>query len=324
MKVLVTGSTGFIGSKLVKRLLQEGWQVRCLVRKKQTHIRKLEYIFGDLSDPTSLAKACKGVDIVFNLAAVLPHHNLPASEYFKTNYEGVKNILQASVKSKVKRVVHVSTVGIFGSTDNSIVDEKSKHRTNDPYSESKEAAEKLIAEYIKAKKIAIVIIRPTLAYGPGDIRPGFSDLFKFIWKRIFILVGSGENYFHTIYIDNLIDALLLAATKKEAIGEDFIIGDDPCPKMKEVVFAISKAERRLIYPFFIPVVIARVIGIFFDISSKLGIPKILNSRRVKFITENRRFSINKAKNILGFKPMVGLEEGTKITFNWYKENGYIN
>lgn len=327
MNILVTGSTGFIGANLTKKLVQKGYKTRVLVREnsKLDKISGLpvEIIYGDLTDLGSLMKALKDIDIVFNLAAGLPHHKLSEHEYKLVNVDGVKNLIEASIKNKIKRLIHISTVGIYGPTDIIGFNEKSKLNLTDPYTKTKAQGDNLIFDAVKKNKFPAIIIRPTIAYGPGDTRPGFSNLFPLINKGIFIPIGNCNNYFHTIYIENLINALLITINKKNIIGGDFIIGDDPCPKMIDVLKAIVKAEQVSLPNYFIPIPIAMFLAKIFEIGAKFGFFTPLNIQRVNFITQNRRYNIDKAKKMLGYIPQVGLDEGMRETFLWYKEHGYI-
>ena len=325
MRVLVTGATGFIGSNLVNRLIDQGYEVSVLVRSKRNKIlsHKVTQIRGDLTISSSLKKIAKNKDIIFHLAAGLPHHHLSDEQYWAVNVKGLVNLLENCVGENIKRFVHISTVGIYGPTSQKGVNESSKLKLTDTYSITKFKAEETARRFLKEKGLPITIIRPTIGYGPGDTRPGFISLFKLIKKKLFIPIGSGKNFFHTIYVDNLVDALILAATKKEAIGEDFIIGDEPCPTMGQIIREIALVQNTSIPPFYIPDNVARFLGKFFDLSGALGLPAPLNSRRVKFMIENKRFSIDKAKKILGYKPKVSLKEGIGRTYRWYRDNGYI-
>lgn len=326
-KALVTGATGFIGSNLVKRLLRDGWKVKALVRAKSSYatIRKLgvDIFIGDITNSESIHEAVRKVDMLFNCAAALPYHRLPDKDYWEVNVKGVGNVLKACYKSGVKRVVHISTVGIYGKTGKTALNEEALPKPNEIYSKTKFEGEKLIFREIKRGHLYVTIIRPTIGYGPGDTRPGFLDLFKLIKMGIFVPIGKGENFFHTIYVDNLIDALLLAATKKEAIGEDFVIGDDPCPKMKDVISAIAKATKSSPLPVNLPASAALLAAKLFDPLKRMGFSTPLTTQRVKFITEDKIFSIEKAKKLLGYKPRVGLTEGLRRTYRWYLENKYL-
>lgn len=328
MKVLVTGGTGFIGSNLTRRLVDLGHEVNVLVRPG-SNLGKIEGLdvektTGDLGDYQSLVKAVNGRDVVFNLAAGLPYHKLSAQEYELTNVIGVKNMVNACLEKKVSRLVHVSTVGVYGPTKARGANEKTPLNLTDAYCRTKAAGDKYIFGAIKTQKLRAVIVRPTIAYGPGDTRPGFLNLFALIKKRMFVPVGDGENYFHTIYIENLIDGLLLAAQQKNILGEDFIIGDNPCPKMKEVIQTIARVEEAPMPIFNIPTSIAFLAGQVGDIAGLANLPFPLNTQRVNFITQNRRYIIKKASKKLGYKPKIGLEEGIKRTYLWYQKHGFVN
>ncbi len=323
MKVFVTGATGFIGSNLVKKLIAEDYEVSALVRLVQRRKlpSKVKLIKGDLIIPSSLKNI--SADIIFHLAAGLPYHHLSDVEYKSINVKGVENLLKNCNTKKIKRFILVSTVGIYDLTSRKIINESSKIKLTSAYETTKYNAERKVKTFCKEKGIPFSIIRPTICYGPGDTRPGFLNLFRLIKKKIFIPIGNGRNFFHTIYIDNLVDALILAATKKEAIDEDFIIGDEPCPTMDQILNKITFVQKSFLIPVYIPKEIAVFIGEVFNILGKLGLPAPLNSQRVKFMTEDKQFSIDKAKKVLGYNPKINLTVGIDRTYKWYKNNGYL-
>lgn len=327
MKAFVTGATGFIGQNLVAKLISDKWQVTVLStdHKEAQKIfkgKKLKIIHGDLTKPLTFKNKINA-DVIFNLAGALPHHHAKDEVYEKVNIDGVKNLLLAVKDKHISRFVHVSTVGIYG-TQNKIIQENSKLKLETIYAKSKYEGEKIVKEFYSKHKVPVVIIKPTIAYGPRDIRPGFKDLFKLINKKQFLLVGNGENHFHTIYVENLIDALLKAAIAKKAIGEDFIIGDDPCPKMKDIVSTISKVEEKHLSQFYLPLSLAKIIGFVGDLLKLLGLPAPLFTTRVKFITDERKYSTVKAEKVLKWKPKVNLEKGITKTYQWYLENKIIS
>lgn len=325
MKAFITGAGGFIGSNLVDRLTQNNWELKILLKDKSEKVsnKNVQIIYGNITDKNVIEEGVSGADIIFNLAALLPHHKARLEDYTAVNMIGVKNVLDACNRYKIKRLVHISTVGIYGSSGSRIISERSPRKLSDDYSITKAKGEDLVFKYIKDFKLKATIIKPTIAYGPFDKRPGFSTLFKLIHKKAFIPVGNGKNYLHTIYVGNLVDALILAATSQNSIGEDFIIGDDPCPTIGEIVNEIYTVQNLKPPKFYLPKELAIVTSKIFDITEKVGLPSPLSSRRLNFITENRRYNINKAKNILKFKPKISLEEGIRITYRWYSQNGYL-
>lgn len=327
MRILVTGATGFIGSNLVGRLKMLGHDVTGLVRSKGRQKRLsalgVKIKIGDVSDLKTVKEALKKVDVIYNLAAGLPHHKLSDQDYFSVNTRGVKNILEASTSHNLEQIVHVSTVGIYGETARRIVTEGSPRHLIDGYSKSKAAAEDLIFNYIKQNRVPVTIIRPTIAYGPGDLRPGFLDLFRLVSKNLFLPIGNGKNYFHTIYVENLVDGLVSVLLNKRSFGEDFIVGDEVCARMKDVYEQVAKIVNKKMWPISLPIGLGLLVGKFFEETQKYGIKGPLNTRRVKFMTENRRYSIEKAKKLLKYRPKVTLSEGLALTYDWYVSNGYL-
>ena len=324
-KILVTGATGFIGSNLVKVLRDKKYKVIAAIRsekKKQLLPKNVGYIALDLMDKDGLSKAVSVVDTVFNVAATLPYHQLRDQDYINSNVLGVSNIIDACLNYNAK-LVHISTVGVFGDTSVAGYDETAPIKTTDIYSRTKREGDLLIYKAIRDKKLKATIIRPTIGYGPGDIRPGFINLFRLIKRGLFIPVGKGENFFHTIYIENLIAALILAGSKKEALGEDFIIGDDPCPRMSELINIIAAEEGVKLPSFYIPGNLAYTIGLVGNLAKKVGFSLPLTTQRVKFITQNKRFKIERAKKVLGYSPQFDLRAGVAKTYAWYTKNKYI-
>lgn len=327
MRAFVTGGSGFIGRNLVKRLISQKWSVICLTRKNQdlgVGGNKIKIIQGDLRNLGSFNQEIKQADVIFHLAAALPHHGLSEKEYWDINVGGLRNLLNASKNLMIKRLVHVSTVGIYGSTGKNGVNENSPLHPTDAYSRSKAEAETVLREFASKYSLPFTIIRPTIGFGPGDLRPGFSNLFRLIQKHRFIPVGKGDNYFHTIYVENLIDALFLATLEDKAKGEDFIIGDDPCLTMGEIIKTIAKTEKVNLPNYYLPIPIAFLLARFFDLGRIIGLPAPLTTQRVKFITENRRYDITKAKKILGYKADIKFPEAVRKTYLWYRLNGYLN
>lgn len=324
IKVLITGGSGFIGSALIKRFLGKQYNLTILLRKKDAFKNEnVNIIRGDLKNKDDVLLAVKGQDLIYNAGAVLPHHNLPKKEYWLTNFGGVRNITEASLKFNVKRLIHVSTVGVYGSTELGIANESSLANPQDVYAKSKFEAEKHIFS-LRKKGLKFVIIKPTIGYGPGDMRPGFIDLLRLVKVKLFApMVGDGENFFHTVYVDNLIDALVLCAIKKEALYEDFIIGDDPCFKMKDIMKAMYKVRGKDMPFLNMPKSLAYLLGFGGDFAEKLGLKSSLTTQRVKFLTQNKRFSINKAKKMLGYKPRVNFQMGIVNTYKWYQEKNLI-
>lgn len=309
MKVFLTGATGFIGQALLARLVDAGDEVYCLVRaKSQAKLviwgNRVKLIVGDITDPEFYLTCPTKIDCLFHVAALIPHGKYSEVDYFRVNTLGTRNVINYFLKSKAKRLIYVSSVAVYNPAD--------------AYSKSKLKAEKLIKQLDHRKK-EFVIIRPTIAYGPGDTRPATLSLFRYIKRGLFFPVGRGENYLHTIYVDNLIEALVLTMTSRQAKNQDFDIGDKPCPKAKEVVGRIYRVLGRKIPKFYLPVFLAKHLAVLGDM-----IPTFpLTSQRLEFFTSDKIYNISKAEKLLGYQPKVTLATGLERTRRWYESQELI-
>lgn len=299
MKILVTGATGFIGGAVVNRLVSESLDVRVLLRnsKDKCKLNGTKSVIGDLRNYASIKKALRGIDVVVNCAGALPFHKLKDDEYWDINAKGTKNIVDSCLENKVKKLIHISTIGIF-------------NKRKDAYTLSKLEAEKIITNSRLNKKT--VIFRPTICYGPGDLRPVFLRLFKMIKIRLNISIGAGRNYFHTIFIDNLVDIITKSIFLDNVLGNDFNVGDLKCPKMKDITNSIIKSYGKRCVTIVVPLKIALVL------SKILG-----NERTVRFVSEDLKYNMDKLKKYFKIKSDMGIEEGIKKTFDWYVSNKLI-
>lgn len=320
MNVLVTGANGFIGRNLVERFTKKDCKIRILVRKRNSFFNgQVEQIVGDIRDFGLVKEVVKGVDVIYNLAALLPHDNANGKDYFDVNVGGLENLLKACLDQKIKIFIHVSTVGIFGSHPLINSNEDSMRVLDSDYARSKAEAERKASFYFKEYSLPVTVVRPTIGYGMHDTRPGFLNLFKLIKKGSFLPIGDGNNYFHTIYVENLVNALMLVMQKKEAIGEDFIIGDMKVVKMKEILREIYVLLKKTYPPIYIPKPVAACLGMGGDILKNFGLKFPLNSQRVTFMTTDRKYDVSKACKLLGIKSDIEIKEGLKRTYAWYKE-----
>ena len=318
MVELVTGATGFIGSHLIGTLLKKNRKVRALVRKDLTlKHRNLEIFRGDLLDFDSLKKATKGITIVYNTAGMLGG-DVSFSELFSANVTTTENLIKASISNGVKRFIHLSSVAAMGKAREK-ANEKEECMPITDYDKVKDEAEAVLQKY--TNQIEIIILRPTMVYGPGEIR-NKSKLFQLIQKGYFRIIGNGENQMSLLYIDNLIDAILLSALKGKC-GETYIISDEKPYTMNEFTYAIAK-ELKIKNPNHIPIPLAKSAALFFTFASIVNIKPLLTFDRIDNLTSDHSFDISKAKKELGYRPKIGLAEGIKRTVKWYKKKGILS
>ncbi|HSP88783.1 MAG TPA: NAD(P)-dependent oxidoreductase, partial [Ignavibacteriaceae bacterium] len=238
MKVLVTGGTGFTGKALVRRLLDAGHKVIALDYKEGLKTQELrewgaDVRIGSVVDKDIVEKCMEGVDIVHHLAAAFREMNVPNTFYDEVNVGGTKNVLESAFKHKVKKFIYCSTCGVHGNIDNPPGGEDSPIQPADYYQRTKYEAEPIVNEYNK-KGMKTVILRPAAIYGPGDPERFFM-IFKRVAKGYFPMIGNGKTYYHPLYIDNLVDAFMLAMEGDKGVGEAYLIADEEYLEIRDIV-----------------------------------------------------------------------------------------
>jgi len=325
-KVLVTGATGFTGGHLVDELVKRGYKVKALSLPHQdtSNLEKLgvEVVFGDLTKKDTLSPAVKDVDIVFHVAAIYREQNVPHQLFFDVNVGGTKNLLEASRDAGVKRFVHCSTVGVQGEIKNPPAAETAPYNPGDYYQESKVQGEKLALQYFKENDIEGVVFRPVGIYGPGDTR--FLKIFKFVKNGKFRMIGRGNVLYHLTYVRDLVNGIILCGEKPEAVGEVFTLGGNEYVTLNKLIQILAEVlegpvpkKRVPLFPVWMAAVMCEIVCYPFRIHPPLY------RRRLDFFTKDRAFDISKAKRLLGYQPKVSLQEGLKITAEWYKQENYL-
>ncbi|MCJ7616103.1 MAG: NAD(P)-dependent oxidoreductase, partial [Desulfobacterales bacterium] len=216
MKALVTGGTGFTGKHLVARLINEGNEVRVLARKKDPELEKMgvEFILGDITDKEVVYKSVERVDKVYHLAAVFREGGgISDNVFWEVNVNATKNLLEASLKNGIERFIHCSTCGVLGHISRPPADEIHPYNPGDEYQRTKYEAEKIALDYFHNRGLPGVVVRPTAIYGPGDMR--ILRLFKAIYEGKFIMIGSGEVFYHLVYMDDLVEGIMLCGKEKK-------------------------------------------------------------------------------------------------------------
>lgn len=323
--VLVTGASGFTGTALCRRLTAEGQQVVAFVRQtSNTQVLQemgVECRVVDIKDRHDVQRHFDGIEHVFHIAAAYRAEHADVDEFRLVNVEATRNLLEAAKTTGVKRFVHCSTVGVQGEIEKPPASETYRTKPNDHYQESKLDGEKLALQYFR-NGLPGAVVRPVGIYGPGDTR--FLKLFKAINKKRFVMIGSGNTLYHMTYIDDLIDGFLLVGTREDAMAQVFTIAGERYTTIRElanlVADVLNKPHPRLQVPFW-PVYWASVVCD--KVCRFVGVNPPLYPRRVEFFQLDRAFSIEKAKQVLGYRPNVSLVEGLRRTAKWYQEQGLV-
>ena len=323
--VLVTGATGFTGSHLARRLAGEGREVVALVRptSRVDSLQRsgIECRVAALEDRDSVKSCLAGVSEVYHLAAAFRTEHADREEFYRTNVAGTRHLLEAAREVGVRRFVHCSTVGVHGEIEDPPASESYRCKPGDYYQQTKLEGELAALEYVD-RGLAVSVVRPAGIYGPSDGR--FLKLFKAIASGRFVMIGSGRTLYHMTYVDDLVDGLLLAGDVPDAVGEVFIIAGEAYTTLQRLVNltadALGAAHPRLKLPY-LPVYAASVVCD--RLFRAVGANPPLYPRRVEFFAKDRAFDITKAKELLGYRPKVSLDEGLAKTAEWYRENGLL-
>ena len=328
MKVLVTGATGFIGSRVVRKLLEKGADIRVLVRKKSNleNISGLhvDLAYGDLTEPESLYDALEGCEALFHVAAEYKLWIPEPKSIYRTNVEGTVNLMKAALQKGIKRIVYTSSVATLGiNPDGTPADENTPVTLQDMighYKRSKYIAEEKVKEMIKKAKLPATIVNPSTPIGPGDIKPTPTGrlIVEAASGRMPAYVDTGLNIVH---VDDVADGHVLAF-ERGRIGERYILGGENLT-LKELLERIARItgkpapKIRLSPNVILP--LAYVVEFFSKITKKepfVTVDGVLMSKKKMF------FSIEKAKKELGYNPRP-VDEAIKDSIDWFRQKGYI-
>lgn len=326
MKIFVTGGTGFTGAALVERLLADGHDVSVLDNKPGLILDELrgkgaDVAIGSVTERDAVARGVAGAEVVMHLAAAFRETGAPDALYEQVNVDGTRVVVEESVKAGVRKFVYCSTQGVHGHITDPPGDEASPIAPADYYQQTKYEGELEVQEH--AADMEWTILRPTAIYGPGD-----PERFWMIFKRArngrFLMFGGGGTFYHPVYIDNLVDAFVLAMAPGAGAGQAYIIGDAEYFPIKELVARVGRALGKTVWIPNLPILPLIIAGHLCEKACKpFGINPPIFPRRVDWFRQVRAFRIDKARRELGYRPQVGIDEGLRRTGEWYKENGYL-
>jgi 2-alkyl-3-oxoalkanoate reductase len=318
MQALVTGACGFIGSHLTPRLLDEGMEVRALAfpGEDAEGLESLgaEVRFGDITDPQSLEGLCDGVDIVFHLAGRIAIWG-PRKAFFASIVEGTRNLLEES-SGKVSRFVYASSVCAIG-TNRHLVghgEDDPVRKTGIPYADAKQEAEKLVWKYHEAEALEGTVFRPTNVIGPGSV--WVRDIIDTLRNGILPLFDGGRYSASLVYVDNLVDGIVLASTLDIGSGRTYQFRDDWDVTWKHYLSdlgAVVDKKPRGSIPFR---VIWPLAFLFEKALSELNVKPPATRHIVGLMGRDLDVDNTRAKEELGWRTRVSYEEAMQRITEW--------
>jgi nucleoside-diphosphate-sugar epimerase len=320
--VLITGATGFIGSHLAERLVSEGARVRVMVRDRSKLLPALrdrvEVVQGDLQQPDRFDLAVKDCEIVFHVAGWLGKPNSRTAAY-AVGVEATTHLALAARSAGVRRFIYTSSIAVYGPVMNGVIIDDRAHWLTYLYAEIKSLGERAALE-TTTENFGVTIIRPAEVYGPRN--QSWTVLPVQLAKRgLPVLIDGGHGLAHPVYIDNMIDAYLAAATCPEAIGQAFTISDGDIEWRDFFGRYAIMAGRQ---PRSIPSAIVWLGALFAEIGAKITLqPPTYRRSLIGFVTGRAQYSTAKAQQLLNWSPHVSIDEGLKRTEQWLRTTGII-
>jgi nucleoside-diphosphate-sugar epimerase len=320
----VTGAAGSLGRALTRRLLAEGQRVRALVRnpRAEAELRALgaEPVVGDVTDPDSLRRWVDGAQVVHHLAAWTGTPPQPALAE-AVNVRGTRQVLAAAAEAGVRRVVLASSIAVYGPVrDGAVTEDRAPWAVGDPYGDSKIDAERAAREVAAATGLELVILRPTMIYGPASPSWTLAPFGAIVRGRP-VVIGSGDDLLDAVFVDDVARAFALAAAAPEAAGEAFNVGGESVTwnafmgayarmagvGLRRVPAALAwngaRAVAAVTRPLFRrPLVVPELVGV---------------------MTSRATFPHDKARRMLGYGPETGLGEGMAATEAWLRASGRL-
>ena len=308
MLIAITGSSGFIGKHLAKSIISKGHEVRLIQKLSGPNVFQI----SDIATFDNWAKAFEGVDIVIHCASKVHCFDRPTKkiyrEFEKINVLATEKIAMQSAKSKVKRLIFLSTIKVNGEKTKIGFPLKNNSPTcpEDLYAKSKLKAEKILKSISQEENLEIVIIRSPLVYGP-NVNANFLKLMEFIYKGFPLPFLSINNKRSIIYVENLVSFIIICLKNDSAKNKTFLVSDALPISTPDLIKLISQFLKKNLKLFPCPLFILSIVGFITKTSNKLD--KLIESLEI---------DPKETYEIMNWSPPFTTEKGIRKTVNWYK------
>ena len=325
--VFVTGSTGFIGTKLVNELVRRGHTVHALTRatsnQQGLQHERIKLVQGDILKKDTLVKAMQGCTQVYHLAAYAKNWAPDRQVFFEQNVGGMRNVFEAAEQVGVSRTVFTTTIVTFGPTRPGEVGDETMSRINARYYTEYEES-KVVAEQEALKKAVagfpVVIVNPTRVYGPGKLTEGNSvSLMVDLYDRgkVPVQLNGGKNVGNYVFVDDLVKGHILAMEKGK-IGERYILGGENA-SLKRIFELVDEVSGKKHFQVSLPPKLAMLYGYVEKIKAEtFGIYPQITPGWVETFLQEWVYSCKKAERELGYT-VTPLKEGIRMTYEWILE-----
>ena len=320
-KVFLTGAGGFIARALAARYRAAGSRVAGvdLVPDPERGV-----VAGDVTAPGPWQDALAGCDLVVHTAALVTNAaDLDAS--WRVNVLGTRHVVDAAARAGVKRLVHFSSVRAFSDLGfpDGVTEDHPVRPDGNPYVDTKIASEQVVLQAHAAGELDCTVVRPGDVYGPGS-RPWTLLPLEYIRAGRFLLPARGRGVFSGVYVDDLVDGVVLAASHPDAAGEVFTLGPAAGVSAREF-FAHYYRMLGKRGPICLPTPVAVALAAAADRAERLrGNRTEVNAASMRYLARPGGYSIAKARRVLGYEPTVSLDEGMRRTEAWLRAEGLLD
>ncbi len=325
LTILITGANGFVGSRLCRKFLDNGFHVVAGVRKtadlSMLDGLNLEYRYGDVTKTESLPEMVRDVDYIIHNAGVVKARKKRI--FYEVNEKGTANLFGAIEENNpsVKKVIFVSSLAAAGPSKNGRpVTETDAPIPITTYGASKLAAEKTALSY--RDKFNILSIRPPAIYGPGD-----KELFPFfetVYKGIRPFIGNSSRKLQLVEVGDLCQAFYLAVTKDTPSGEICFVAESDAYTMKQLIELLGEACDKDGFRLYVPAFLLYIMAFVAQtLSALVGATPMLTREKAREILSSWEVTTDKAKELLGFTSQISFKQGARSTYDWYLKHGWL-
>ena len=323
--ILITGANGFVGARLCRKFLSKNYHVIAGVRKTADLSLldglDIEFRYGDVTDKSSLAAMVAGVDFIIHNAGIVKAKE--EKTYFDVNETGSKNLCEAVVQQNpnLKKLVYVSSLAAIGpSLNGKAVTEDDEPHPLTVYGRSKLAGENVVLGF--KDKINVLSVRPSGVYGPGDKE--LLAMFEAAHKRLKALVGDMNRKIQLVHVDDLCEGILKAIEAETNSGSVYFIAEKDAYTMAEMIQHVETAVGKRGFPLILPGAVFKAVAFVSKTLFKLvNATPMLTPEKAKELLASWEISTAKAKDELGFESSIPFADGSRETYNWYIEKGWL-
>jgi nucleoside-diphosphate-sugar epimerase len=326
MATLVTGASGFVGSHVIDALLARQTPVRALVRNAaaipELRDRGVEVLAGDVRDPQLLASAVRGVDVVYHCAAAVGPAFSPR-EIYDVGLSGAGNLLEGLRQAGSGRAVLLTSVNVLGTRHfDAATEDLPCRRSGDAPADVKVAIEELVREYEQRHGVDATILRPGMIYGPRD-RHNLPQMIRVLRRGKFAFIGSRDNVAPIVYVNDVVEALLLAGQNAASRGRAYHITDGSRTTIGQFIDRLADLIGCPAPGKVLPYAVPYLGCVAFEWLARLrlyrGRPPIVRNG-LRHLGTSRYFGIERAAKELGYAPQVHYPEGLRIAVKWIEEH----